>query len=112
MQDYLDVIRTNQERIAVINAPYNPVTGEGSCGERKRVRIKDSPIEEIYLPESMIKENTFVRRLIRYGLKGYVKKFHDGDPEFEELLSRYVSYTTLSIGFTRSYRSETRKPAA
>ena len=101
MQDYLDVIRTNQERIAVINAPYNPVTGEGACGKRKKVRFKDSPIEEIYLPESMIKENTFVRRLIRYGLKGYVKKFHDGDPEFEELI--WIEFIKVRIIYDFEY---------
>lgn len=82
MLDIEDTIKENRKRIAVINSLYNPVTGDGCCGKRKRVSIKDAPLETMFLPETMIRENRFVRLLVKHGMKGYIERYvEDGDNE-------------------------------
>ena len=49
-----DILRENGRRTAVINAPFNPVTGFGSVGERVKVSIPDFPIPVQYLPVEML----------------------------------------------------------
>ena len=38
-----DILQEDDRRLAAIAAPFNPVTGEGSIGERVEVRVKDMP---------------------------------------------------------------------
>lgn len=64
-----NILEENRKRHEIINAPYNPVTGLGAVGERKKISIKDSPIGDMYLPVELIKENLFIRRLAKYGSK-------------------------------------------
>ena len=45
-----NILEENRKRHEIINAPYNPVTGLGAVGERKKISIKDSPIGDMYLP--------------------------------------------------------------
>ena len=49
-----DILKENERRTAVINAPFNPVTGFGSVGERVKVSIPDFPIPVQYLPVEML----------------------------------------------------------
>nr|DAT08618.1 MAG TPA: Terminase large subunit [Caudoviricetes sp.] len=68
-----EIIQKNRERLAIIRSPYNPITGEGSTSiPRKKVYIKDCPIEEMYLPEQFA-ETGFVQKLIEIGFNGYIK---------------------------------------
>lgn len=51
-----EILRENDRRLAEINAPFNPVTGENSVGERRHVRIRDYDPEELrdqWLPVEM-----------------------------------------------------------
>lgn len=65
-----EIIQKNRERLAIIRSPYNPITGEGSTSIlRKKVYIKDCPIEEMYLPESFA-ETGFVKSSLRLDLMG------------------------------------------
>lgn len=57
-----DIVRENERRRAVLFAPFNPVTGEGSVGERKPFAIPDYPIPTQWLPVEMMDE-PFVRAL-------------------------------------------------
>lgn len=67
------IIEENRKRLAEIRKPYNPVTGEGSISiPRVEVRIKDCPIEILYLPETFA-ETGFVKKLIEVGFNGYIK---------------------------------------
>ena len=66
-----EMIKVNTERLAVINKPYNQLTGEGSLIERRRVSIKGFPIEEMYLPIDLI-NTPFVTKLIELGVNGYI----------------------------------------
>ena len=38
-----DIISENERRNAEIRAKFNPITGEGSIGERKKIVISDFP---------------------------------------------------------------------
>ena len=67
-----EIVQKNRERLAIIRSPYNPITGEGSTSiSRKKVYIKDCPIEEMYLPEQFA-ETGFVKKLIEIGFNGYI----------------------------------------
>lgn len=50
-----EIIEENNRRLAANNAPFNPVTGAGSVGERARFDITDFPLPVQYLPVSMLK---------------------------------------------------------
>ncbi len=68
-----EYIRVNRERLAQIRALYNPYTGEGSFSvPRRKVYIKDCPIETLYLPNTFI-DTGFVQMLIRMGFNGYIQ---------------------------------------
>lgn len=58
------ILRNNATRIATINSPFDPVTGEGSIGLRKKVVISDFPTPTMWLPTEML-SNKFVSRLLR-----------------------------------------------
>ena len=91
----------NRKRHEIINAPYNPVTGLGAVGERKKISIKDSPIGDMYLPVELIKENLFIRRLAKYGFKGYIIRFIKEVEYSEEALNQlwieFIKYRIILI---------------
>ena len=47
-----NILEENRKRHEIINAPYNPVTGLGAVGERKKISIKDSPIGDMLSVDS------------------------------------------------------------
>ncbi len=61
-----EIVKENKRRLAVNNAPFNPVTGLGSIGERVKVIIDDFPIKEQWLPVKMMAV-PLVRELVKYG---------------------------------------------
>lgn len=61
-----DILRENDRRNAEIHAKFNPVTGEGSIGKRRKVVISDFPIREQWLPVGMLKV-ALVRQLVKCG---------------------------------------------
>ena len=60
------IIQENGRRRAVIFAPFNPITGEGSIGQRARFTVSDYPIPTQYLPVEMMAE-PFVKSLRETG---------------------------------------------
>jgi hypothetical protein len=72
---------------------FNPITGEGSVGERVLVTIPDFPIKKMWLPRSMM-ENGFVKALIKYkGVDGLLHSMGVDCPEEEDreaVLDRFV----------------------
>ena len=50
------ILKENERRRAVINAPFNPVTGENSVGKRRVFNCPDFPIPTQYLPVEMSDE--------------------------------------------------------
>lgn len=61
-----NIILENQRRIDANNAPFNPVTGFGSVGERCKVVIDGFPVRTQWLPVRMLKV-PLVRELARCG---------------------------------------------
>lgn len=61
-----NIIKENERRRAVLFAPFNPITGEGSIGERKAFHIPDYPIQTQLLPVEMMDE-PFVKALKKAG---------------------------------------------
>lgn len=53
-QEVIEIIDENNNRLTVNNAPFNPVTGRGSTGERVKVEIDGFPIKTQWLPLSMM----------------------------------------------------------
>lgn len=68
-----EIIKQNLVRLAEINKPYCPITGEGSTSiERIKVEISDCPIPVLYLPTEFT-ETGFVQKLLEVGFKGYIQ---------------------------------------
>ena len=69
-----DILKENERRRAVMYAPFNPVTGEGSVGERKAFDIVDFAIPHQMLPVEMMQE-PMVKKLKRAGsVRSYIEK--------------------------------------
>jgi len=68
------IVKENDRRQSVIKAPYNPYSGRGSIGPRHHVRINGLPIEDLWLPDAMMKD-AWAKQLIRcHSVELYVKK--------------------------------------
>ncbi len=67
MQDEIkNILAENDRRIKNINALFNPISGEGSIGDRFLATIDDYPIARQWLPIAM-KKIPFVKKLISAG---------------------------------------------
>ena len=60
------LLRENDRRNEIIYAKFDPITGEGSVGERVRVEIPDFVIPVQWLPESMMQVE-FMKKLVAAG---------------------------------------------
>lgn len=50
-----DILKENRQRREEKYKHFNPITGEGSTGNRRKVTISDFPLKVQYLPEKMMK---------------------------------------------------------
>ncbi len=73
--DVSHILKENARRNSVMYAKFNPVTGEGSIGERTKVCISDFVISVQWLPTPMMKV-PLVRKLVR---AGSIDKFLEDD---------------------------------
>lgn len=95
MQSVEDIISENARRNAVIQAPFNPISGLGSVGERKKVVIEDFPIKTQYLPIEMF-NIPLVKKLIKSGsLKDFVLKLSDEEHYEEDKLKVIQQFVRL-----------------
>ena len=60
------IIRENEQRRLIVFAPFNPITGEGSIGERVALSISGYPISTQYIPAEMMSE-PFIKSLSKAG---------------------------------------------
>lgn len=67
------MIEENKKRLALINAPYDPKTGEGSPIPRTLVEIPDSPLPKMWLPNEMLLDPT-VQSVIEHGFHYHIRK--------------------------------------
>ena len=66
MRNIDSIIRENDRRNEEMHALFNPITGEGSVGERVRVAVSDFVLPVQWLPADML-SIPFVRSLVREG---------------------------------------------
>lgn len=71
MKETIDItisktLQENERRRAIVFAPFNPITGEGSIGQRVAFTVSDYPIPTQYLPVEMMEE-PFVKKLSKAG---------------------------------------------
>lgn len=64
--DIETIIQENERRRLEVFAPFNPITGEGSIGQRVSFTISDYPLSTQYLPIEMMDE-PFVKSLQKAG---------------------------------------------
>lgn len=80
----LEILKENERRQDAIHAPFNPVTGFGSIGERKQVEIDDFPIDTQYLPVEMMKV-PLVKNILKYGsIKAFLENIGTSEEDFEQ----------------------------
>lgn len=65
-QAILEIIEENRRRNEEIYAPFDPISGIGSIGERVKVEINDFPISTQWLPKEMMKV-PLVRQIVKCG---------------------------------------------
>ena len=61
-----DIIKENKRRREEMFGRFNPITGEGSVGERVRIEIEDFPIRIQWIPRKML-EVPLVKKLVKTG---------------------------------------------
>ena len=87
-----DILKENERRSAVMSARFNPITGEGSIGEREKVTIADYPTPIQYLPVEMLNV-PLVRQLADAGSIGaFIKSIgeEDSEEQRERVIERFV----------------------
>lgn len=91
--DVAKLIALNHARNAEIKAKFNPITGEGSIGERKKIVIEDFPFPVQYITETMMRV-PLVRMLVE---AGSIKKFLEecmnteySDEDKEKVIEQFV----------------------
>jgi hypothetical protein len=77
-----EILKENERRKSIINATFNPISGEGSIGERFEYVIHDFPIRKQYLPVEM-KKIPLVKQLLKAGtLDAFLKKLGTTDEDY------------------------------
>ena len=66
MMNIEELVRENERRTEELHAPFNPITGEGSVGKRKKVHVEDLYPYDMLLPLPMLK-NKLVRLILKAG---------------------------------------------
>ncbi|MCL1615122.1 terminase [Bacteroides sp. ET71] len=61
-----ELVSEDDRRTAEIRAPFNPITGEGSVGNRKKVQIEDMYPYDILLPVPIL-QNKLVKLILKVG---------------------------------------------
>lgn len=100
MQMVNEIIRENKRRNQVIYETFNPITGEGSVGERVKLVIDDFPIKTQYIPVEMMKIPLVKKLLQHRSLKNFIENlgadivnYHDDRlkviQQFVRLRARY-----------------------
>ena len=87
------LIALNRMRNAEIRSKFNPITGEGSIGERKKIEIEDFPFSVQYIPLSMLKvplvQQVMEAGSIRKFLEDYLNVEYS-DEDKEKVIEQFV----------------------
>lgn len=103
MAKVLEILKENEKRLDVINAPFCPITGKNSIGERKLIVIDDFPIQQQYLPVEMM-NIPLVKKLVKHGtVRGLLEEIEleertkdedfyieNYDEEYEKVVCQFI----------------------
>lgn len=96
--DISDIIAENARRRERMFAHFNPITGEGSVGQRVLISIPDFPIPRQWLPLAMA-DKPFVKALVRHkGIDAFIRNELDVEPSPENreaVIDRFVRLRSL-----------------
>lgn len=67
------ILEDNSKRVAAVNTPFDPITGENSTGERRKVRIADYPTPIMWLPVEMFNEKLLKKLLKAKSIRNYMR---------------------------------------
>ena len=78
------ILAENERRNAAIRAKFNPITGEGSIGEREKIEISDFPIPVQYIPKPMLRV-PLVKQIVAAGsVEAFFEELTDGEQEYTD----------------------------
>lgn len=75
-----EILAENEQRIKILKAEFDPVTGENAPGERRMLCIEDFPIPVQNVPVQML-EDPFVKEIARVGS---IRKYLDTTTDFDD----------------------------
>ena len=105
--DKAEIITENYRRLKEISAVYDPITGEGSTSiERYCTHISGFPIEDLYLPATMCKEELVVQ-LGTLGAEGYLRETTGAEPESRDIVKLWLKFCLLRIKHDFEYWART-----
>ncbi|MBQ7156512.1 MAG: terminase [Bacteroidaceae bacterium] len=90
-----NILAENELRNEAIRAMFNPITGEGSIGERRKIGISDFPIPVQYIPARMM-QVLLVRQLVEAGsVEAFFHELTDEKAEYtneerQKIIEQYV----------------------
>lgn len=89
-----NILAENDRRNAAIHAKFNPITGEGSIGNRVKLEIPDFALPVQYIPESMMRV-PLCRNIVAAGsIDAFLKKICPSDPydpsEKEKVTKQFI----------------------
>lgn len=89
MQDPItEILQENARRKAANNTTFNPITGQGSVGERVKVCVKGFPIPEQWLPKGIMEVPLISKLAASTDYKVFMRNLCDG--EYTEDDSEFV----------------------
>lgn len=94
-----NIVAENDKRHDEMFSRFNPITGEGSVGERVFVQLQDFPMQSQWLPASMV-ENQLVKELIKNnGIDGFLRNYmgieEPTQEDREAVIIRFVRLRSL-----------------
>lgn len=78
-----ELLKTNQDRHRAIEAPFNPITGEGAFGIRVALEIGGFPIAAQYVPKEMM-SNPLIKQVCRSkSIDKFITQYLKAEPSEE-----------------------------
>jgi len=72
-----DILNENDKRLERINAPFDPISGEGSIGERTKLCLSDFSVPEQYIPVEM-EDEPLIKELSQFtSIEEYVNAIYE-----------------------------------
>lgn len=75
-----ELVKENHRRNREMFEGFNPITGRGAPGPRRKVKIPDCPIKVQYMPERCVLHNVFLKKLMK---RGTIKKYIEDEMHWE-----------------------------